>query len=319
MTTAPLSSDSVASAGMIAPARPAFSSDSVRLVEVGPRDGLQNEKSYPATDVKIELITRLAAAGMATIEAGSFVSPRRVPAMADTGDVMRRLPIMPDVSLPVLVPNMRGLEQAMLAGCREIAVFLSASEGFSQRNIQCSIQESRARYIDVIDAALVAGLRVRGYISCVVRCPYDGDVPIDKVVQVAQWLLERGCYEVSLGDTIGAGTPAHIRALLQACAATMPVTQLAGHFHDTYGMAVANVVAALESGVRVFDTSVAGLGGCPYAKGASGNVASEDVVYLLRGLGMQTGVDLPALVETGAFISQALGRATASAVGRALS
>lgn len=303
---------------MIAPARPAFSEDSVRLVEVGPRDGLQNEKSYPATDIKVELITRLAACGMTTIEAGSFVSPKRVPAMADTGDVLQRLPLMPGVNLPVLVPNMRGLEQALLAGCREIAVFLSASEGFSQRNIQCSIRESQARYKDVIDAALVAGLRVRGYVSCIVRCPYDGDVPIANVVHAAQWLLAQGCYEVSLGDTLGAATPAHIRALLAACGAAMPVTQLAGHFHDTYGMAVANVMAALERGIRVFDASVAGLGGCPYAKGATGNVASEDVVYLLRGLGMQTGIDLPALVEAGSFISQAIGRATASAVGRAL-
>ena len=303
---------------LIAPASSKLGGEAVRLVEVGPRDGLQNEARYPDTATRVELITRLAACGLPAIEVGAFVSPRRVPAMADTADVIRNLPPFPGVSLPVLVPNQQGLEQALLAGCTEIAVFVSASEGFSRRNINCSIRESLARYQDVIGAARNAGLRVRGYVSCVVRCPYDGDVAPGAVVSVAQWLVEQGCYEVSLGDTIGAGTPAHIRALLQACGTSLPIQSLAGHFHDTYGMAVANVLAALECGVRVFDTSVAGLGGCPYAQGATGNVASEDVVYLLRGLGLNTGVDLAALVDVGNFISHALGRPNASSVGRAL-
>ena len=305
-------------AAIIAPAPSSLTGDAVRLVEVGPRDGLQNEARYPDAATKVELITRLAACGLSAIEIGAFVSPRRVPAMADTVQVVCGLPSLPDVSLPVLVPNMTGLEQALRVGCREIAVFVSASEGFSQRNIQCSVGESLVRYRSVIEAARTAGLRVRGYVSCVVRCPYDGDIAPAAVVSVAQWLLEQGCYEVSLGDTIGAATPAHIRALLQACATAMPMQALAGHFHDTYGMAVANVVAALEAGVRVFDTSVAGLGGCPYAQGATGNVASEDVVYLLQGLGMKTGVDLSRLVQVGTFISHALGRDNASSVGRAL-
>jgi len=305
-------------AAIIAPAPSPLTGDAVRLVEVGPRDGLQNEARYPDTATKVALITQLAACGLRAIEVGAFVSPRRVPAMADTAQVVCSLPSLPDISLPVLVPNMTGLEQALSVGCREIAVFVSASEGFSQRNIQCSVQESLVRYQDVIAAARTAGLRVRGYVSCVVRCPYDGDVAPSAVVPVVQWLLEQGCYEVSLGDTIGAATPAHIRALLRACATSLPVPALAGHFHDTYGMAVANVLAALEAGVRVFDTSVAGLGGCPYARGATGNVASEDVVYLLHGLGIRTGIDLPRLVQAGSFISRALGRDSASAVGRAL-
>ena len=292
--------------------------DPVRIVEVGPRDGLQNEKQTVPTAVKLELIRRLAAAGLKTIEATAFVSPKWVPQMADQAEVMAGLPDLPAVNFPVLAPNLKGFEAALAAGAREVAVFAAASERFSQKNINCSIAESIQRFVPVFDAAKAAGVRVRGYVSCVVACPYEGAVAPAQAAAVAAELHALGAYEVSLGDTIGAGTPASVTALLEATASRVPVVQLAGHYHDTYGMAVANVHASWLFGLRVFDSSVAGLGGCPYAKGATGNVATEDIVYLLHGLGVTTGIDLKALVDTGAWISARLGRDTGSRVARAL-
>ena len=290
----------------------------VRIVEVGPRDGLQNEKQNVPTEVKLELIERLAAAGLRDIEATAFVSPKWVPQMADQAEIMRRLKRHPGVNYPVLTPNLKGLEAAAAAGAKEVAVFASASEGFSQKNINCSIAESIERFIPVIEAARKAGIRVRGYLSCTVECPYDGPIAPAKVAEVASRLHELGCYEVSVADTIGTATPAAVLRMLEAVAAKVPVDRLAGHFHDTYGMAVANVHASYGFGLRVFDSSVAGLGGCPYAKGATGNVATEDVVYLLHGLGADTGVDLDALVDCGAWISEVLKRENGSRVGRAM-
>ena len=290
----------------------------VRIVEMGPRDGLQNEKQNVSTATKLELIDRLTATGLRDIEVTSFVSPKWVPQMADHADVMRGLRRHPGVNYPVLTPNLKGFEAAVAAGAKEVAVFAAASEGFSQKNINCSIAESIERFVPVLQAAQQAGVKVRGYVSCVVACPYDGLIAPEKVADVASRLSELGCYEVSLGDTIGAGTPGAVVAMLEAVAAKVPVKQLAGHYHDTFGMAVANVHASYELGVRVFDSSVAGLGGCPYAKGATGNVATEDVVYLLHGLGAQTGVNLDALVDCGAWISAELGRQNGSRVGRAL-
>ncbi|MBT9488090.1 MAG: hydroxymethylglutaryl-CoA lyase [Rubrivivax sp.] len=292
--------------------------DAVRIVEVGPRDGLQNEKQTVPTAVKLELIRRLAAAGVKTIEATAFVSPKWVPQMADQAEVMAGLPDLPAVNFPVLAPNLKGFEAALAAGAREVAVFAAASESFSQKNINCSIAESIQRFVPVFDAARAAGVRVRGYVSCVVACPYEGAIAPAQAAAVAAELQALGAYEVSLGDTIGAGTPATVNALLEATAARVPVAQLAGHYHDTYGMAVANVHASWLFGLRVFDSSVAGLGGCPYAKGATGNVATEDIVYLLHGLGATTGIDLDALVDTGAWISAQLGRPSGSRVARAL-
>jgi hydroxymethylglutaryl-CoA lyase len=290
----------------------------VRIVEVGPRDGLQNEKQTVSTDTKLELIDRLAAAGLRDIEAASFVSPKWVPQMADHAEIMARLVRRPGVSYPVLAPNLKGYEAAVAAGAEEVAVFAAASEGFSQKNINCSIAESIERFAPVFDAARRDGVKVRGYVSCVVACPYDGPTPLEKVAEVSQRLHEKGCYEVSLGDTIGVGTPASVVRMLEAVAARVPVERLAGHYHDTYGMAVANVHASWQVGVRVFDSSIAGLGGCPYAKGATGNVATEDVVWLLHGLGADTGVDLDALVDVSAWISAALQREPNSRVARAL-
>jgi hydroxymethylglutaryl-CoA lyase len=294
----------------------------VRLVEVGPRDGLQNEPNPVPTAVKLELIGRLADAGLRCIEATAFVSPKWVPQMADQAEVMAALrgglPGHPGVAFPVLAPNLRGYEAAVAAGAKEVAIFGAASESFSQRNINCSIAESMARFAPVMAAAARDGVRVRGYVSCVVACPYEGAVAPAQAAAVAAELHAMGCYEVSMGDTIGAGTPASVLAMLEATAARVPVAALAGHYHDTYGMAVANVAASYGFGLRVFDSSVAGLGGCPYAKGATGNVATEDVVYLLHGLGAATGVDLGALAATGAWISAQLGRPTNSRVGRAL-
>ena len=290
----------------------------VRIVEVGPRDGLQNEKQDVPTAVKLELIARLAAAGLRDIEATAFVSPKWVPQMADQVEVMRGLPRDSGVNYPVLTPNLKGFEAAAAAGAREVAVFASASEGFSRRNINCSIEESIERFVPVIEAARAAGIKVRGYLSCTVECPYDGAVAPEQVAQVAARLQEVGCYEVSVADTIGTATPAAVLRMLEAVAAKVPVERLAGHFHDTYGMAVANVHASYDFGLRVFDSSVAGLGGCPYAKGATGNVATEDVVYLLHGLGADTGVDLDALVDCGAWISGVLKRDNGSRVGRAM-
>ncbi|HTY03094.1 MAG TPA: hydroxymethylglutaryl-CoA lyase [Rhodocyclaceae bacterium] len=290
----------------------------VRIVEVGARDGLQNEKQFVATATKLELIDRLGACGLTAIEATAFVSPKWVPQMADAAEVMGGLQRRAGVSYPVLVPNMQGLEAALAAGAKEVAVFGAASEAFSQKNINCSIAESLDRFRPVAAAARAAGVNVRGYISCALGCPYQGAVAPKAVADVTAALADIGCDELSLGDTIGVGTPDAARAMIEAVALRVPVARLAGHFHDTYGMAIANVAAALEMGVAVFDASVAGLGGCPYAKGATGNVATEDVVYLMHGLGVETGVDLDALAETGAWISVQLGRETTSKAARAL-
>lgn len=290
----------------------------VTIVEVGPRDGLQNEAAPVPTADKIALITALAAAGVKVIEAGSFVSPKWVPQMADSAAVLAGLPPLPGVRLPVLVPNLKGLEAAQAAGVQEIAVFGAASEAFSQRNINCSIAESLERFRPVTEAAIAAGIKVRGYVSCVLGCPYQGDVPVAEVVRVSEALSAMGCYEISLGDTIGVGTAGAARALVKTVAASLGMGRVAVHFHDTYGQALANILAALEEGVRTVDSSVAGLGGCPYAKGASGNVATEDVVYLLNGLGLSTGIDLDALAAAGRQISSVLGRNPASKVGLAL-
>lgn len=290
----------------------------VKIVEVGPRDGLQNEKQIIAVDVKVALIDKLAAAGLTAIEAGAFVSPKWVPQMADSAAVLTRIARKPGVSYPVLVPNQKGLEAALAVGVDEVAVFGAASESFSQKNINASIAESLDRFAPVVKAARARGVKVRGYVSTVIACPYEGAIAPKAVAGVANALHEMGCYEVSLGDTIGVGTPATTLAMLDAVAREVPLAALAGHFHDTYGQALANIYASLEFGVSVFDSSVAGLGGCPYAKGATGNVATEDVVYLLHGQGIETGVDLDKLVDAGTFICDALGRVSGSRVARAL-
>jgi len=291
----------------------------VRIVEVGPRDGLQNEAGLVPTAVKIALIDRLIDCGLTTIEAGSFVSPKWVPQMADTAEVLAGIKPAPGVGLPVLVPNLKGLEAAAAAPrVDEIAVFAAASEAFSQRNLNCSIEESLERFRPVAESALARGWRVRGYVSCVLGCPYQGAVPLDDVVRVAKALRAIGCYEISLGDTIGVGTPGRARAMVERIGAEIGIERVAAHFHDTYGQALANIHACLEAGVAVVDSSVAGLGGCPYAKGATGNVATEDVVYMLDGLGIESGVALRPLAETGHWISRQLGRASASRAARAL-
>jgi isopropylmalate/homocitrate/citramalate synthase len=290
----------------------------VRIVEVGPRDGLQNEPRSVPTAVKVELIERLADAGLPAVEATAFVSPKWVPQMADHSEVLRTLRRRPGVSYPVLVPNMQGFEAAAAAGAEEIAVFGAASETFSRKNINASIAESLGRFVPVAEAARAKGIRVRGYISCVVGCPYEGEVKPGAVAEVAKRLDAMGCYEISLGDTIGVGTPGKVKRMIDAVARDVPVGRLAVHLHDTYGQALANLYAALELGVATADSSVAGLGGCPYAKGASGNVATEDVVYLLDGLGIETGVDLAKVYEAGRFICDALGREPASKVAKAL-
>ena len=290
----------------------------VRMVEVGPRDGLQNEAQVLPAATKIALIEQLADAGLRVVEAGSFVSPKWIPQMADTAEVLAGVRRRPGVSYPVLVPNMKGFEAARAAGVEEIAIFGAASEKFSQRNINCSIAESLARFAPVAAAAKQHGLRLRGYISCVVDCPYEGPIAPEAVAEVAGKLFEMGCYEVSLGDTIGTGTPARLQTMIDTVSQRVPVERLAVHYHDTYGQALANILASLEKGVAVVDSSVAGLGGCPYAKGASGNVASEDVLYMLSGLGIRTGVEMAKLAAAGRFISQALGREPVSKVARAL-
>ena len=290
----------------------------VKIVEVGPRDGLQNEKSVIPAAIKIELIERLAAAGLTTIEAGSFVSPKWVPQMADSAEVLARLPRRPGVRYPVLVPNLKGFEAALAAGAQEIAVFTAASETFCRKNINCGIAESLDRYAPVLSAAKSSGMDVRGYISCALTCPYEGDIAPDAVAEVADRLFQMGCYELSLGDTIGAGTPVRVRNMLGAVAAHVPTPRLGVHFHDTYGQALANVLVALEAGITAVDSSVAGLGGCPYAPGASGNLATEDLVYMLDGMHIRTGVDLQALAATGRFISAELGRPPVSKVNAAL-
>ena len=284
----------------------------VRIVEVGPRDGLQNEATLVSTEVKVALIERLAGAGLKTIEAGSFVSPKWVPQMADSAEVFRRIRKAEDVSYPVLVPNEKGLDAAMAAGAAEVAVFAAASEAFSHKNINCSIEESLRRFEPVIAISLANGIKVRGYVSCALGCPYQGAVPPSDVARVSQRLIEMGCYEVSLGDTIGVGTPLIARRMLDAVMGAVPAERLALHFHDTYGQALANIVACLDSGVAVFDASVGGLGGCPYAKGATGNVATEDLVYMMEGMGVETGVDLGKLVEASLFAVQSVGRKPAS-------
>ena len=291
---------------------------SVRIVDVGPRDGLQNEKQQVPADTKVELIRRLGEAGLKSIEATAFVSPKWVPQMADNAEVMAKIARLPGVSYPVLVPNEKGLEAAIAAGAKEVAVFGAASEAFSQKNINCSVAESLARFRPVVEAAKKADIAVRGYVSCVLGCPYQGEVAPLAVAEVAWALYEMGCYEISLGDTIGSGTPEKTKAMIEAVARRVPLKKMAGHYHDTYGMAVANIYASLELGVAVFDASVAGLGGCPYAAGASGNVATEDVVWLLQGLGIDSGIDLDKLVDTGAWIAAQLGRESGSKVARAL-
>ena len=286
----------------------------IQLVEVGPRDGLQNEKAWVGTETKIALIEKLAHAGLTKIEATSFVSPKWVPQMKDAFEVLSGIGRRPGVSYPVLTPNMEGFERALEAGATEVAVFGAASEAFSQKNINCSITESVERFRPIIAAAQKNEIRVRGYISCVLGCPYQGDVPVASVVNLAAQMSEMGCYEISLGDTIGIGTPLQAKKMVETVAEKVPVSKLALHFHDTRGQALANIYACLELGVSVIDASVAGLGGCPYAQGASGNVATEDVVYMLHGMGIETGVDLEKLIEAGRFISNVFGRAPQSKV-----
>jgi hydroxymethylglutaryl-CoA lyase len=289
----------------------------VRLVEVGPRDGLQNEAAIVATEVKLELIRRLADSGLSHIEATAFVSPRRVPQMADHDAVMRGVPRRAGLIYSALTPNLVGFEAAMAAGADQVAVFGAASESFSQRNIHCSIAESLQRFEAVMHAARERGVAVRGYVSCVLGCPYEGAIAPAAVAAVAAALHQMGCHEISLGDTIGVGTPGRTRAMLEAVAQRVPVERLAGHFHDTYGQALANVYAALQLGVAVFDASVAGLGGCPYAPGASGNLATEDLLYMLDGLGIDTGVRLEGLLAADRYICAALARPTQSRVALA--
>ena len=290
---------------------------SVRIVEVSPRDGLQNEKTMVSTADKIELVNRLSACGLHTVEAASFVSPKWVPQMADAAEVYAGIDKQAGVAYPVLVPNLQGYERARAVGVQEIAVFTAASEAFNQKNINASIAESLARFVPVMEAAHADGVRVRGYVSTVLGCPYQGEVPLSDVVRVAKDLHAMGCYEISLGDTIGVGTPAKARAMLQAVASDVPMDALAIHFHDTYVQALANILACLEEGVAVVDAAVAGTGGCPYAAGASGNVASEDVAYMLHGMGIETGIDFTKLVQTGVWLATRLGRETGSKAGRA--
>jgi len=291
--------------------------DTIRIVEVSPRDGLQNEKQLVPAATKIALIERLVVVGLKTIEATSFVSPKWVPQMADASEVLAGLQRAPGVSYPVLVPNLQGLQLAMAAGVSEIAIFTAASDAFNRKNINASVDESLARLQPVAEQARAAGMKVRGYVSTVLGCPYQGAVPLAEVVRVAEALFHMGCYEISLGDTIGVGTPHAARDMLRAVRSAVPIEQLAVHFHDTYGQALANVYACIEEGVRVADASVGGLGGCPYAKGATGNVATEDLVYMLHGLGLETGVDLDALCDTARWISAELGREPASRVAKA--
>lgn len=280
----------------------------VKIVEVGPRDGLQNEQHVVSTQFKIELIEKLAATGLSVIEAGSFVSPEWVPKMADSAEVLCRLQPVSGVHYSVLVPNIHGLHDAIQAGAHEIAIFAAASETFSQKNINCSIAESLHRFIPVLDEAQKQGILVRGYISCVLGCPYEGDVPVASVVNVAKQLHAMGCYEISLGDTIGVGTPLQAQQMISAVAKYIPLEQLAVHFHNTYGQALANIFAVLQLGISIVDSSVSGLGGCPYAKGATGNVATEDVLYMLNGMGIATGVDLKKLIGVSEFVAKELER-----------
>ncbi|MDT0626954.1 hydroxymethylglutaryl-CoA lyase [Alteromonas sp. W364] len=290
----------------------------VQVVEVGPRDGLQNEKTNLSVNDKIELIDALSKTGLKRIEAGSFVSPRWVPQMANSDEVLKGIDRAPDSTYSALTPNLKGFELAMAANAQEVAVFGAASESFSQKNINCSIDESLERFTPVLEAAKRKGIPVRGYVSCVLGCPYEGEINVADVVKVSETLLNMGCYEISLGDTIGVGTPLRTKHLLEACFASIPKDKVAVHFHDTYGQALANALTALDMGVRIFDSSVAGLGGCPYANGASGNVASEDLIYMLHNMGIDTGVDLNALLKVGQDISAKLTRSNGAKVGMAL-
>ncbi len=290
----------------------------VKIVEMGPRDGLQNEKQPVSTEIKLELIKRLMNAGEKHIEATAFVSPKWVPQMADHHEIMKGLPDSDEVMFPVLTPNLKGFEGALAGGAKEVAVFAAASESFSQKNINCSIAESIERFKPVMEAAKENGVLVRGYVSCVLGCPFEGDIAPEKVAEVAKDLYDLGCYEISLGDTIGTGTPAKAQAMIKEVAKHVPINHLACHFHDTYGQALANLYACLELGVSTIDSSVAGIGGCPYAPGATGNVATEDVVYMLNGLGIETGIDLDKLVDAGVFISDALGRKPVSNAANAI-
>lgn len=290
----------------------------IKIVEVGVRDGLQNETQAVPTKLKLELIDKLIASGLKTIEATSFVSPKWVPQMSDHEILTKQLPFDSDVNFPVLTPNLQGFENAIKAGAKEVAIFAAASEQFSKKNINCSIQESLERFRPLMERANELRLPVRGYISCVLGCPYEGDIANDKVLHVASELLAMGCYEISLGDTIGVGTPTKTKRLLETLQNTIPIEQLAVHFHDTYGQALANIYAALLCGITTIDSAVAGLGGCPYAKGASGNVATEDVVYLLNGMSIDHGIDLQLLVEAGDFICQYLQKPNQSKVANAL-
>ena len=292
--------------------------EQVRIVEVGPRDGLQNESVQIPTDIKLELIQRLSESGLKHIEATSFVSPKWVPQMADAAEVLNNLPLNSEINYPVLTPNMKGLERAIDCGASEVAVFGAASESFSQKNINCSIAESLERFKPVVSHALQNGVKVRGYVSCVLGCPYEGEIEPSQVEYVSSELLEMGCYEISLGDTIGIGTAASTQRLLDTLCTRINVNLLAGHFHNTYGQAITNIFTSLSYGINTFDSSVAGLGGCPYAPGASGNVATEDVVYLLNGLKIETGIDLEKLIEAGNFISEFLQRDNRSAVANAI-
>ncbi|MDG9922941.1 MULTISPECIES: hydroxymethylglutaryl-CoA lyase [unclassified Pseudomonas] len=289
----------------------------VRLVEVGPRDGLQNEKQPISVADKVRLTDDLSAAGLSYIEVGSFVSPKWVPQMAGSAEVFAGIQYKPGVVYGALTPNLKGFEAAVEAGVKEVAVFAAASEAFSQRNINCSIAESLERFVPVMEAAKAHGISVRGYVSCVLGCPYEGEVAPEQVAAVARELFAMGCYEVSLGDTIGTGTAGKTRTMFEVVGRDIPRDKLAGHFHDTYGQALANIYASLLEGIAVFDSSVAGLGGCPYAKGATGNVATEDVLYLLQGLGIHTGIDMDQLIDAGARICDVLGRANGSRVARA--
>nr|WP_288256915.1 hydroxymethylglutaryl-CoA lyase [uncultured Pseudomonas sp.] len=290
---------------------------SVRLVEVGPRDGLQNEKQPISVADKVRLVDDLTAAGLSYIEVGSFVSPKWVPQMAGSAEVFAGIQRQPGVTYAALTPNLKGLEAALEAKVEEVAVFAAASEAFSQKNINCSIADSLQRFVPLMEAAKAADVRVRGYVSCVLGCPYDGEISPEQVASVARELYAMGCYEVSLGDTIGTGTPSKTRHLINVVGRDIPRDRLAGHFHDTYGQALANIYASLLEGINVFDSSVAGLGGCPYAKGATGNVATEDVLYLLQGLGIETGVDMDKLIAAGQRICEVLGKANGSRVARA--
>lgn len=290
----------------------------VKIVDVGPRDGLQNHPEKVSLETKVVLVNMLSDTGLKAIEAGAFVSPKWVPQMADSADVLAQIKRYPGVSYPVLAPNMKGYEAALAANCEEVAIFAAASESFSQKNINCSIAESLERFVPVVERAAVDGIKVRGYISCVLGCPYEGDVAPGVVANVAKTLFDMGCYEISLGDTIGVGTPGRAVEMIDAVSAHVSVENLAVHFHDTYGQALANLLAVMQKGVAVIDTAIAGLGGCPYAKGASGNVATEDVLFMLNGMGIETGIDMEKILAASKFISEEIGKPPASKVALAM-